>query len=124
MGLVVLYVEDNASNVIVVARVADSLGVELRVAPDAISMFASLSQELPALILLDISLPDMDGMTAARMIRQKPSPISDIPIIAVTANAMEGDRERCLEAGCNDYLAKPFRVSELSRLIKHHLNLS
>lgn len=126
MDSFILYVEDNASNVIVVSRIAESLGVELKAVSDAISMFASLSEQLPMLILLDISLPDIediDGLTAARMIREKPSPLSEIAIVAVTANAMEADRERCLEAGCNDYLAKPFRVSELTSVIKRYLRL-
>jgi len=75
----------------------------------------------PCLILMDISLPDVDGLAATRLIRSLREPLARIPIIAITASAMVGDRERCLAAGCNDYLAKPFTVRALVDILQTYL---
>lgn len=75
-----------------------------------------------ALILLDVMMPDIDGFEAISMIRANDQ-FSDIPIIAVTAKAMEGDRQKCLEAGANDYISKPVDVSKLMQIIDGYMNL-
>ncbi len=117
----VLYVEDNASNVLVVQRVCEHLNLSLRVVGNASDAIASVLEAPPCLILMDVSLPDVDGLAATRLIRSLPQPLASLPIIAITASAMIGDRERCLAAGCNDYLAKPFSVRALVDILKIYL---
>jgi two-component system, cell cycle response regulator DivK len=108
----VLYIEDNPPNVTVVARVMESLGYDLIVATNAKDGLLIAFQDHPDLILMDVGLPDMDGLTATRHLRAQEE-THYIPIIAITASAMVGDRERCIEAGCDDYIAKPFQVKTL-----------
>ncbi len=81
---------------------------------EAVKMTASV---LPDLILLDITLPDMDGLEVAHQIRQNPKTHS-IPILATTGRASQKDQEECLQNGCNDYLSKPFTLEELASRIK------
>ena len=117
----VLYVEDNASNIVVVERVCEHLKLPLRVVSNATDAIASVLEAPPCLILMDVSLPDVDGLAATRLIRSLREPLAQIPIIAITASAMVGDRERCLAAGCNDYLAKPFTVRALVDILQTYL---
>jgi CheY-like chemotaxis protein len=72
----------------------------------------------PDIILMDIQMPEMDGLTAIQLIRVNPE-VKHIPIIALTAFAMPGDREKCLEAGANEYLSKPVRLKELFQIIQN-----
>ncbi|MHC4676146.1 MAG: response regulator [Planctomycetota bacterium] len=74
----------------------------------------------PDLILLDISLPELDGWKVARRLRGDPE-VADIPVIAITAHAMNGDLDKCLEAGCDDYLAKPINIRDLMELVAEFL---
>ena len=74
----------------------------------------------PDLILLDMGLPVLDGWAVARSLKADQA-LAGIPVIAITAHAMKGDRDRCLEAGCNAYLAKPIDVRELGKLVEEHL---
>jgi CheY-like chemotaxis protein len=76
--------------------------------------------EVPDLILMDLSLPRMDGWTAARSIKEDAA-LKQIPIIALTAHAMVGDKERALQAGCDDYLSKPIDLGEFARKLTHYL---
>ncbi len=118
----ILYVEDNESNVLVVQRVCEHLGLPLQVVTNASDAITSVLAGCPRLILMDVSLPDVDGLVATSMIRNLPAPLASVPIIALTASAMVGDRERCLAAGCNDYLAKPFQVRALVDILERYLN--
>jgi len=116
----ILYIEDNPPNIIVVERIIESLGGKLDVAMnarDGLKMAYTMHFDL---ILMDISLPDIDGLTATRELRSNPN-TAQIPIIAVTASAMVGDRERCLNAGCTDYIAKPLQVKTLSAILKQYI---
>lgn len=113
MAVHVLYIEDNPPNITVVTRIVESLGYKLTVATTAEEGLHHAFHDQPDIILMDVGLPDMDGLTATRSIRTSDSPIRDIPIIAITASAMVGDREKCIEAGCDDYIAKPFQVKTL-----------
>jgi len=79
-----------------------------------------VKQHRPDLILLDIGLPGMDGWEVVRHLKADPETMA-VPVVALTAHAMTGDREKCLKAGCDDYMAKPINVSELAALIKRHL---
>ncbi len=74
----------------------------------------------PDLILLDIGLPGMDGWEVVRQLKADPETMA-VPVVALTAHAMSGDREKCLKAGCDDYMAKPINVSELAAMINRHL---
>ena len=87
----------------------------------AVATGVSMAQaEHPDLILMDLSLPRMDGWTATRYIKANPD-LTTIPIIALTAHAMMGDRERALEAGCDDYLSKPLNLRELAGKLKQFI---
>lgn len=117
----ILYVEDNASNALVVQRICEHLKLDLRIVSNATDAVATVLQAPPRLVLIDISLPDVDGLAAARLIRSLPELPTRLPIIAITASAMVGDRERCLAAGCDDYLAKPFTVRALVEMLQRYL---
>ena len=118
--ITVLYVEDNPPNVIVVERIVESLGYRLIAATDGTSGLEMALKEKPDLILMDISLPDISGLTVTAQIRADPV-MGQVPIIAVTANAMVGDREKCLAAGCNEYLSKPLRLNIVVNTLKQYL---
>jgi CheY-like chemotaxis protein len=116
----ILYVEDNPSNVVVVQRVTDKMGFALLVAETGLDGVNMAYREQPDLILMDIGLPDIDGIAATQMLRENQG-TSQIPIVAVTAHAMNGDREKCLEAGCNDYVSKPLVVSTLKNILERFI---
>ena len=112
--ILILLVEDNEMNRDMLSRRLKRKGFELVYAEDGVAAVENAKQHLPALILMDVSLPEMDGLEATKLIKRDPA-TENIPIIALTAHAMDGDRERCLAAGCNDYDTKPI---ELSRLLE------
>ncbi len=120
MGNRILVVEDNADNRILITDVLDSMDYEVIIATDGEEGLRKASAERPDLILMDISLPQMDGLTATRRIKAMPE-LQHIPIIALTAHAMVGDRERALEAGCDDYVSKPIDLRELATKLTHYL---
>jgi two-component system, cell cycle response regulator DivK len=102
----ILLVEDDEANYDMLSRRLIRRGYEVVMAHDGVSGVKMAQSTKPDLILMDMNLPEMDGWTATRTIRQIPE-IKDVPIIALTAHAITGDRERCIEAGCNDYDSKP-----------------
>jgi signal transduction histidine kinase/CheY-like chemotaxis protein len=116
----VLLVEDNPVNRTVVEAMLRSLGLQVSVAGDGAQAVSMASQEKYALILMDCRLPVMDGYEATRRIRQLPG-LETLPIIALTANARHGDRDICLQAGMNDYLAKPFKRTDLQQVLQRWL---
>ena len=77
----------------------------------------------PVLIFMDVNMPEIDGYTTTRLIRQIARPPGQIPIIALTADAMKGDREKCLDAGMNNYISKPFKLEEIESLLKSYMLL-
>jgi CheY-like chemotaxis protein len=107
-----LLVEDNEDNRDMLGRRLVRRGFELRIAADGEDGVRQASAETPDLILLDMSLPRMDGWTVARALRAQ-RVTARIPIIALTAHAMQGDREKALAAGCDDYDTKPIELSRL-----------
>ncbi|HHJ07421.1 MAG TPA: response regulator [Anaerolineae bacterium] len=117
----VLYIEDNFENRLFVRRVLESMGLELLEAEDGMTGIEVAQNESPDLILMDIGLPGMDGLETTTRIRQDQE-IKDIPIIALTANAMKGDAERCLAAGCDIYLTKPIGVTDLKEKVLEFLD--
>ena len=107
----ILVVEDNARNMKLLRDVLQATGYRTLEASTGAQALA-LAGEHPALILMDVRLPDMDGVEALRRLRLDPR-TADIPVLAVTAQAMKGDRERFTEAGFDGYLSKPVDVDEL-----------
>jgi len=108
----ILVIEDNHQNREVVSRMLDHGGYQAICAHDARSGMDMAQKHHPDLILMDIQLPDMDGLEATALIRRD-SEMTTVKIMALTAYAMQGDRERMIAGGCDDYLAKPIRYQEL-----------
>jgi signal transduction histidine kinase/CheY-like chemotaxis protein len=119
-GQPVLLVEDNPVNQTVIEAMLRSLGYQVSLVGDGAQAVHQVSQQCYAAILMDCRLPIMDGYEATRQIRRLPA-CADLPIIALTANALQGDREACLQSGMNDYLAKPFKRADLQRILQHWL---
>ena len=115
-GQEVLLVEDNPVNQTVIEAMLRSLGYQVSLVSDGAQAVHSASQRSYAAVLMDCRLPVMDGYEATRQIRQLQT-YSKTPIIALTANALQGDREACLQAGMNDYLTKPFKRADLERIL-------
>lgn len=108
----ILVVEDNRDNMMLVTDILHSLDYDVLIAGDGRRGVEMALAEKPDLILMDLALPYMDGWTATRTIKAMPE-LQHIPIIALTAHALIGDRERALEAGCDDYVSKPINMGEL-----------
>ena len=117
----VLLVEDNEMNRDMLSRRLSRKGFEVIVALDGAEALQAALAEVPALILMDMSLPVMDGWEATRRIKAEAATAA-IPVIGLTAHAMDGDRETCLAAGCDDYDTKPVDLPRL--LEKMHAQLS
>ena len=116
----ILYVEDNPENRVLIQRVLMVEGYTVLCAENAKEALNSAQEQKLDLILMDINLPDVDGYALTSQLRQMPN-VNGIPILALTANVMKGDRERSLEAGCDGYIQKPIDVDELPRLIEYYL---
>ncbi|RPH57941.1 MAG: response regulator [Chloroflexi bacterium] len=115
MGNNVLYIEDNPDNMMLVRRILESRGYHLVEASNGLSGMAIAESQPIDLILLDINLPDIDGYEVARRLRRSPKALlAHIPIIAITANALKGDAEKALAAGCDVYMSKPINIRELA----------
>ncbi|MCA0455519.1 MAG: response regulator [Chloroflexi bacterium] len=109
----ILYVEDNPQNMRLVRKILVAAGYEVIEATNGLAGIASAERDKPDLILMDVNLPDINGLEATSRLKAMPPDVSEIPIIALTANAMHGDRENCIAAGCDGYLAKPVMKNEL-----------
>ena len=116
----ILYVEDNQDNRTLIRRVLQAEGYTMLEARDATHALDVITSTIPDLILMDINMPDMDGYTLTTQIKSMPG-MQTIPIIAVTANVMRGDREKTLEAGCDGYIQKPIDVDVLPAQIRRYL---
>ncbi|MEE7559279.1 response regulator, partial [Xanthomonas sp. Kuri4-2] len=116
-GRVVLLAEDDVRNIFALSSVLEPLGVTLEIARNGREALDHLAAHDVDLVLMDIMMPEMDGLTAMRQIRANRR-WHDLPIIALTAKAMADDRERCLQAGANDYIAKPIDVDKLVSLCR------
>jgi len=114
MGNNVLYIEDNPDNMTLVKRALESRGYVLLEAPDGLTGVSVAERNDIDLILLDINLPDIDGYEVARRVRSSSKhSLAYVPIIAITANALKGDAEKALSAGCDVYMSKPINIREL-----------
>ena len=112
-----LVAEDNPVNQRVIARMLQKLGFQADLAASGREVLAALERERYDLILMDCQMPEMDGFEATAAVRAREQGSARTPIVALTANAMQGDRERCLAAGMDGYLAKPVRLEDLERVI-------
>ena len=119
----VLCVEDNPVNMLLVSRIVEAEGHQLIKAEDATTAEAILSDVVPDIILLDINLPGKSGLELAQAFKADHR-LAPVPLIATTAQVLVGDRERCLEAGCDDYLPKPLDIRKLREVLRHYLNNS
>ncbi|MBI1795197.1 MAG: response regulator [Chloroflexi bacterium] len=117
---IILYVEDNSDNRNLVRRVLEAEGYAVTEAKDAAQALELLETERIDLILMDINMPDMDGYALTAKIKSMPK-FKKLPILAVTANVMRGDRERSLEAGCDGYIQKPIDIDTISQQIDRFL---
>ena len=118
-GLRVLLAEDHPVNQKVASRMLERMGHTVVIAPDGRQAIAALEADDFDVVLMDVQMPEMDGFEAVRAIRQREAVEGQhIPVIALTAHAMQGDRERCLNAGFDDYLTKPIRQAELQRVLQ------
>src|SRR5512138_1176446 len=110
----VLYIEDNPDNMMLVQRALEARGYKLLKAKNGAEGVTTAENQDVNLILLDINLPDIDGYEVARRLRSSSKrALATVPIIAVTANALKGDAEKALDAGCDVYMSKPINIREL-----------
>ena len=115
----ILVVEDNLDNMTLIVDVLLSLDYEVLQATDGEQGVHMATHEVPDVILMDLSLPRVDGWTATKTIKANDD-IKHIPVIALTAHAMVGDRERALAAGCDDYISKPINLQELAGKLSNY----
>ena len=113
----ILYVEDNEDNIYVIKNRLGRAGFTVLIATDGEQGITMATAERPDLILMDLRLPVLDGWEATRRIKAQPE-TRDIPIIALTAHAMTGDREKALEAGCDDFDTKPVEMPRLLEKVR------
>jgi two-component system cell cycle response regulator DivK len=118
----VLYIDDNDDNRLLVSRVllGSDYDFEFSEASSALTGIEMAANDPPDLILMDISMPDLDGLAATERIRTMPQ-LQHVPVIALTANAMPGDKERTLEAGCDGYIRKPVDVDRLPDELMYYI---
>ena len=112
----ILLAEDNPANLLTIGDYLESKNFRVVVAHNGVEAIARASEISPDIILMDIQMPVMDGLEAIRRLREDPR-FGSVPIVALTALAMHGDRERCLEAGASEYLSKPVDLKSLVRLL-------
>ena len=116
----VLLVEDNPINQMVARKMLEKIGIESTLAGDGQAALDILARENFDAVLMDCQMPVMDGFEAARRIREQAA-LSRLPVIAMTANVMEGDREKCIAAGMNDYIGKPVVEADLKKTLSRWL---
>jgi len=117
----ILYIEDNFHNRRLVQKVLSAQGYTVLLAEDGTEGLQMVQERRPQVLLLDISLPGIDGLQVAAQVKANPL-LKGIYIIALTASAMVGDRERFLLAGCDDYLSKPLQVTQLIEKVNRYFS--
>lgn len=114
----ILLADDNAVNQMLAVRMLERLGYQVGVATTGLEVLAAMREQPYEMILMDVQMPDMDGLEATRQLRADPALVRQPQIVAMTANTMQGDREECLAAGMDDYLSKPIRMKELQAALQ------
>ena len=113
----VLVVDDNPVNQKVAAKMLEKLGCRVDIAGNGMEALAAVCRHQYPLVFMDCQMPELDGFETTRLIRSQEKPGEHLPVIAMTANAMEGDRESCLTAGMDDFISKPIITSELKKIL-------
>lgn len=113
----VLIIEDNSLILELVVNLLEKIGLEVITAVTAENGIELAKSESPDLILMDIGLPDMDGLTATRIIKED-TKTNKIPVVAMSSHAMKGDEEKAIEAGCTDYITKPLDTKEFTKYVE------
>ena len=116
----VLYVEDNADNRMLVRRILMASDIDVDESDNAVDGIEMARQNPPDLILMDISMPGVDGLTATEKIREMPE-LDHVPVVALTANVREGDKQMTIDAGCDGYIGKPIDVDKFPDQVIHYL---
>ncbi|MBS1665787.1 MAG: response regulator [Bacteroidetes bacterium] len=119
----IMVVDDEPINMLLITEVMRRMGFDVIQMHNGREALEALPHYEPVLIFMDVNMPEMDGYTTTRLIRQLPEPHCNIPIIALTADAMKGDKEKCLDAGMNDYISKPFKLEEIEKALKNYMLL-
>ena len=115
-GALLLLAEDNDLTASTLADYLRALNYQVSLVKNGADALQQARQQQPALILMDIQMPILDGLEATRRLRNEPA-TAGIPVIAITALVMPGDRQRCLEAGANEYISKPIHLEALAQMI-------
>ncbi len=116
----IFYIEDNVDNRTLIRRILSAEGYQVAEAGNAREALEALKNLHPDMILMDINMPEVDGYTLTAQIRMMPG-FEGVPIVALTANVMRGDRERSLEAGCDGYIQKPIDIDLLPQQVERYL---
>jgi PAS domain S-box-containing protein len=119
----IMVVDDDPINMMLISEVLRRMGFEVIQMHNGREVLEALPHYEPVLIFMDVNMPEMDGYTTTTHIRKLAEPQCNIPIIALTADAMKGDREKCLEAGMNNYISKPFKMQEIETVLKEYMLL-
>ena len=114
----IMVADDDPINMLLITEVLRRMGFEVIQVSNGKEALERLPQCEPVMIFMDVNMPEMDGYTTTRHIRKMPEPWCNLPIIALTADAMKGDREKCLEAGMNKYISKPFKMEEIDGVLR------
>jgi PAS domain S-box-containing protein len=117
----IMVVDDDPINMLLISEVLKRMGFDVIQMQNGKEVIESLPHYDPVLIFMDVNMPEMDGYTSTRIIRSMQTAQSRIPIIALTADAMKGDKERCLDAGMNNYISKPFKLEEIEAVLKEYI---
>lgn len=117
----VLLVDDNSVNQLVGRKILEKIGHHVDIAANGLEAVQAIRTLPYDLVLMDVQMPEMDGLSATRAVRELDSRVSGVPIVAMTANVMDGDRERCIAAGMDDYLSKPVKREGLLEMIERQL---
>ena len=121
-GACILIAEDEPLNMLLISEVLGKMGCRVIQATNGKEALDLLATDDPRIIFMDINMPELDGYSATRIIRDMPGPQRNVPIIALTADAMQDDKEHCLAAGMNGYVSKPFRLEEIAAILQEYLS--
>lgn len=119
----IMVVDDEPINMLLITEVMKRMGFDVIQMTNGKEALEALPHYDPVLIFMDVNMPEMDGYTTTRLIRNLPEPHCNIPVIALTADAMKGDKEKCIESGMNDYISKPFKLEDIEAVLKNHMLL-